>query len=75
MTVCSALYNHANIRGGNRVYPCCRFKQSIQQFNGDVENILSSDQYHTLRQSWSIDDPNCAKCKHEEALGKESLRQ
>jgi len=75
VTVCSALYNHANIRGGNRVYPCCRFKQSIQQFNGDVENILSSDQYHTLRQSWSIDDPNCAKCKHEEALGKESLRQ
>lgn len=75
MTVCSALYNHANIRGGNRVYPCCRFKQSIQQFDGDVNNVLSSEQYRTLRQSWSIDDPNCAKCKHEEALGKQSLRQ
>lgn len=75
MTVCSALYNHVNIRGGNRVYPCCRFKQSIQQFDGDVNNILSSKQYHTLRRSWSIDDPNCSKCKHEEALGKQSLRQ
>lgn len=72
---CAALYNHSNVRSGDRIFPCCRYKTSIQKFDGDVDNILKSEQYHTLRQSWSIDDPNCAKCKHEEALGKESLRQ
>ena len=72
---CAALYNHTNIRGGNRVYPCCRYKSSIQTFDGDVGNILHSDEYKALRENFSIDDPNCAKCKHEESLGKESLRE
>jgi sulfatase maturation enzyme AslB (radical SAM superfamily) len=75
VTTCAALYNHTNIRSGNRIFPCCRYKTSIQEFNGNVDNILNSNEYRTLRQSWSIDDLGCAKCKHEEALGKESLRQ
>src|SRR6056300_1446560 len=72
---CSALYSHTNIRGGNRVYPCCRYKTPIQTFDGNVGNILHSDEYTELRENFSIDDPNCAKCKHEESLGKESLRE
>lgn len=77
MTVCSALYNHSNIRGGNRVYPCCRFKQSIQHFDGDVDNILESYSYNLLRSRMLSGErlPECAKCWHEEDLGKESLRQ
>ena len=71
---CSALYSHTNIRGGNRVYPCCRYKTPIQTFNGDVGSILHSEEYAELRENFTIDDPNCAKCKHEESLGKESLR-
>lgn len=72
---CAALYNHTNVRGGNRVYPCCRYKQPIQTFDGDIGNILHSNEYKTLRDNWTINDPNCAKCLHEEILGKESLRQ
>ena len=77
MTVCSALYNHSNIRGGNRVYPCCRFKQSIQHFDGDVDNIIESYSYNLLRSRMLSGErlPECAKCWHEEDLGKESLRQ
>lgn len=75
MTTCAALYNHVNLRTSNRVFPCCRYKKPIQTFDGNVDSILHSKQYHMLRQSWSIDDPNCAKCKHEEHLGKQSLRQ
>jgi sulfatase maturation enzyme AslB (radical SAM superfamily) len=77
VTVCSALYNHSNIRGGNRVYPCCRFKQSIQHFDGDVDNILESYSYNLLRSRMLSGErlPECAKCWHEEDLGKESLRQ
>ena len=72
---CAALYNHTNIRGGNRVFPCCRYKTPIQTFNGDVDSVLHSEQYNQLRENWSINDPNCAKCMHEEILGKQSLRQ
>lgn len=72
---CAALYNHTNIRGGDRIYPCCRYKQPLQKFDGDVDNILHSKEYIKLRENFSIDNPNCAKCKHEESHGKESLRQ
>mgnify|MGYP001190588526 FL=1 len=72
---CAALYNHTNIRGGNRVYPCCRYKTPIQSFDGDVGNILQSKQYVKLRENFNVDNPNCAKCKHEESLGVESLRE
>ena len=72
---CAAFYSHTNVRGGNRVYPCCRYKQPIQKFDGDIGNILHSKEYNNLRDNWSINDPNCAKCMHEEILGKKSLRQ
>tara|TARA_B110000503_G_C7144760_1_gene412437 strand:+ start:176 stop:1108 length:933 start_codon:yes stop_codon:yes gene_type:complete len=72
---CAALYNHTNIRGGNRVYPCCRYKSPLQTFDGDVDNILHSKAYEELRDTFTLDNPNCAKCKHEELLGKESLRE
>ena len=75
MTKCAALWKHTNIRNNNRVYPCCRYKTPIQFFDGDVDNILNSPQYVKLRETFSIDDPNCAKCKHEESLGKVSLRE
>ena len=57
------------------MYPCCRYKQPIQTFDGNIGNILHSDEYKSLRENWSINYPNCAKCMHEEILGKESLRQ
>ena len=73
---CAALYNHTNLRGGDRIFPCCRYKEHIQWFNGDVKNILNSYMYNKLRadmeQDWL---PGCGKCQHEESLGKESLRQ
>jgi len=75
MSNCAALYAHTNIRGGNRVFPCCRYKTPIQTFNGDVAGVLHTQEYQTLRDTWTIDNSNCAKCKHEESLGKPSLRQ
>ena len=73
---CAALYNHTNIRGGNRVYPCCRYKESVMHFDGNVGKIMHSYMYDKLRadmeQDWL---PGCGKCKHEEELGVESLRQ
>jgi sulfatase maturation enzyme AslB (radical SAM superfamily) len=72
---CAAFYNHSNLRNGNRIYPCCRYKTSIQKFDGDVKNILHSNEYKKIRETWTIDDPNCSKCKNEELLGKKSLRE
>lgn len=72
---CAALYNHTNIRSGDRIFPCCRYKSPVQTFDGDVDNILHSQEYNSLRENFSLNDPNCAKCLHEELLGKESLRQ
>tara|TARA_S200002703_G_scaffold158102_2_gene167613 strand:+ start:1492 stop:2481 length:990 start_codon:yes stop_codon:yes gene_type:complete len=73
---CAALYHHTNLRSDNRIYPCCRYKTQLQTFDGDVDAILHSDQYNKLRESWTIDDPNCAKCKYEEQqIGKTSLRE
>ena len=51
---CAALYNHTNIRGGNRVYPCCRYKTPIQSFDGDVGNMLQSKQYVKLRENFIL---------------------
>ena len=74
---CAALYNHTNIRGGDRVYPCCRFKSSIQWFDGDVDKVLHSYSYNLLRSRMESGEklPECAKCWHEEQLGKQSLRE
>ena len=76
-SLCSAFWNHTNIRGGDRVFPCCRFKQPIAQFDGNLENVLLSPEYHQLR-SQSLNGEfisECQKCYNEEALGKKSLRQ
>ena len=47
---CSAFWNHTNIRSGNRVYPCCRFKHSVATFDGDIDNVLHSTAYQDLRE-------------------------
>jgi len=73
---CAALYNHTNIRGGNRVYPCCRYKESVMDFDGNVNKILHSNTYNKLRSDMETEWlSGCGKCKHEENLGIESLRQ
>ena len=73
---CAALYNHTNIRGGNRIYPCCRYKESVMNFDGNVGKIMDSYIYKKLRTDMETEWlPGCGKCKHEEELGVESLRQ
>lgn len=74
MTKCAAFWHHTNIRNDNRVFPCCRFKTPIQEFDGNVINILNSDAYKALREQ---EGPiaGCAKCDYEESMGVRSLRQ
>jgi hypothetical protein len=76
-TFCSAFWNHTNIRGGNRIFPCCRYKTPVQTFDGNVGEILHSREYEDLRTNSlsGVENPNCSKCYYEESLGKESLRQ
>lgn len=76
-TFCSAFWNHTNIRSGDRIFPCCRFKYPTDQFDGYVGNILYSENYQELRQKSQSGIPikGCEKCYLEEKLGKESLRQ
>lgn len=74
MTKCAAFWHHTNIRNDNKIFPCCRFKTPIQEFDGNVVNILNSQEYEKLRTS--IDPiPGCAKCDYEESMGVKSLRQ
>lgn len=76
-TKCAAFWKHTNIRNNNLIYPCCRFKTPVQTFDGDVSNILHSDEYKALR-SASLNGKQidgCAKCYYEEAQGKHSMRQ
>lgn len=72
---CAAFYKHTNLRAGNRVFPCCRFKTPVAEFDGNLSDILTSQQYENLRNIDVTDLPGCAKCMHEEANGKESLRE
>lgn len=72
---CAAFWNHTNLRSGDKIYPCCRFKKPIQSFDGNVSRILHSDEYQKLRTQDVSTMPECAKCMHEESNGKESLRQ
>ena len=74
---CSAFWNYVNIRPGNRVYPCCRFKNSVTKFDGNIEAILHSSEYQDLRRKSLAGEhiPDCQKCYDEEALGLKSLRQ
>lgn len=76
-TFCSAFWNHTNIRGGNRVFPCCRYKTPIQTFDGDLGKVLHSKEYESLRSDSlnGIKNLNCEKCYYEESLNKKSTRQ
>jgi MoaA/NifB/PqqE/SkfB family radical SAM enzyme len=76
-TFCSAFWNHTNIRGGNRVFPCCRYKTPVQTFDGDLGKVLHSKEYESLRSDSlnGIKNSNCEKCYYEESLGKKSTRQ
>jgi len=75
-TLCSAFWKHTNIRGGNRIFPCCRYKTSVQTFDGDVNSIINSRQYKELRAKSlaGIPNSNCKKCYEEEEKGNKSLR-
>jgi hypothetical protein len=71
-TNCAALFNHINIRPGNIVYPCCRFKRPVASYTPD---ILNSAIYNDLRNKANTKQlPECSKCFHEESLGKQSFR-
>ena len=75
-TICSAFWKHTNIRPKNEIYPCCRYKSSVQTFDGNVENILHSKEYEKLRRDSAngVENPNCQKCYNDEKLGKKSFR-
>ena len=49
-TICSAFWHHTNIRSDNRVFPCCRFKYPVANFDGDINKILTLPVYEELRQ-------------------------
>lgn len=74
---CAAFWKHANIRPGNRVYPCCRFKTPIDVFDGDIDSVLQSQSYEELRQASAAGETisGCEKCYYEESIGHKSLRQ
>ena len=76
-TVCAAFWKHTNIRSGNRVFACCRYKTPIQNFDGNIDTVLYSTEYQKLREDSikGIENPNCQKCYDEEKLGKKSFRQ
>lgn len=75
MKKCAAFWNHANLRNGDRIFACCRFKTPVQMFDGDLKTVLFSKEYDKLRQTNVEDLTQCQKCMHEESKGKESLRQ
>lgn len=75
MKKCAAFWKHTNVRGDNRIFPCCRFKQPVDTFDGKLENILASDAYEKLRNADVSQMPECAKCMYEEDNGRKSLRQ
>ena len=76
-TICSAFWKHTNIRSGDRIFPCCRFKEPVAKFNGDLEGVLHLPEYEQLRKDSSngVQISSCEKCYLEESLGKISLRQ
>jgi sulfatase maturation enzyme AslB (radical SAM superfamily) len=76
-TKCAAFWKHTNLRNDNNIFPCCRFKTPIQKFDGDLSNVLHSDEYILLRNKSSNGEiiEGCSKCYYEEQSGKQSLRQ
>ena len=75
MTKCAAFWKHTNIRGDNKIFPCCRFKSPIATFDGNLEQVLHIKEYEDLRNADVSKLPQCSKCMYEEENGKESLRQ
>ena len=75
MKQCAAFWKHTNIRGDNRIFPCCRFKNSIGKFDGKLENVLFTEEYQNLRNTDVSKISECSKCMYEESHGKKSLRQ
>lgn len=75
MTKCAAFWKHTNIRGDNKIFPCCRFKSPIATFDGNLEQVLHIKEYEDLRNTDVSKLPQCSKCMYEEENGKESLRQ
>jgi MoaA/NifB/PqqE/SkfB family radical SAM enzyme len=76
-TLCAAFWRHINVRSNNEIFPCCRYKQSVAKFTGDLAGILDYRIYENLRAD-SISgkfNPNCQKCYHEDSIGVKSLRQ
>lgn len=73
---CAAFWKHTNVRSGNKIFPCCRFKTPVDNFTGDLVHILDSDAYKELRNKSLNGDfiQGCEKCYYEEANGKKSLR-
>jgi len=74
---CAAFWHHTNIRSGDRIFPCCRFKSSIAKFDGNISQVLFLKEYDELRKQ-SVDNipiKGCEKCYYEESIGKKSLRQ
>lgn len=76
-TLCAAFWKHTNLRAGDRVFPCCRFKEPIIEFDGDLQQILFHPIYENLRLRSSSGAPiaGCQKCYYEESQGQVSLRQ
>jgi sulfatase maturation enzyme AslB (radical SAM superfamily) len=74
---CSAFWKHANIRPGNRIYPCCRYKTPVADFNGNLDDVIHSTAYEELRQASANGEhiAGCEKCYYEESIGHKSLRQ
>lgn len=74
---CSAFWKHTNIRSGDRIFPCCRFKKPIATFTGNVSEILHLPEYQELRKRSEKNEyiSECEKCYYEEKQGKKSLRQ
>jgi len=74
---CAAFWHHTNVRSDNKVFPCCRYKESVIDFNGDLSSILTSQPYDDLRRKVSDGEklPGCSKCYQEESLGQKSLRE
>jgi len=76
-TKCAAFWHHTNVRSDNKVFACCRYKESVIDFTGDLSAILTSQAYEDLRRKVSNGEKlaGCSKCYHEESLGHKSLRE
>jgi hypothetical protein len=76
-TICAAFYKHFNLRGDNKIWPCCRWKPPVQTFDGDLSQVLHSEEYQSLRKRTEAGESlkGCATCYYEDQLGKKSLRQ